>query len=468
MDPLFGAALAVLAAVSFFLAPRAVDANGFFKGRAADGRLPGLLTLTFSQVTTWIFARSLLTAAILGYYYGIAGGLAYTAYYLSFLTGGAIIRSIRFRHGFDSVQGFLRDRFGKGGVACYNVVIGVRLLSEVFANLLVIGIIFGDAGSTAYAAAIVMLALATLAYSMMGGLSASLRTDVFQMSVFLVVFAVVLVMLFGADMWSWSAALTSSPDLEGPGWILLAVAGLQVWSYPLHDPVMMDRGFIAERGPTLRSFRHAAWISMICILGFSLLGVFAGLNALDGETLQISLARLLGDTTMIFINLALIISAASTLDSTLSSAAKLTISDMAVAALSVRNGRLAMALFMVGGLLFLFGGTKDLYSAVAVSGTASMYLAPVIFFSIWGGARNIPTWSNYVSFATALGGAVLYYVEAGGMVSILTPLTGLEHKYAKLLLISVAVLVVGNGAFLLGAVTRKPNREKGNAREEVC
>ncbi|MBC8240448.1 MAG: sodium:proline symporter [Alphaproteobacteria bacterium] len=357
MDPLFIGALIALAVVSFLLAWRPVDANGFFKGWSADGRMPGVLMLTFSQVTTWIFARSLLTAAILGYYYGIAGGLAYTAYYLSFLTGGAIIRSIRFTHGFDSVQDFLRARFGAGGVACYNVVLGVRLLSEVFANLLVIGIIFGAAGSAAYATAIVVLAMVTLGYSMLGGLSASLRTDVFQMSAFLLVFTVVLVMLFGAEAWSWSAALSSSPDISKPGWVLLAVAGLQVWSYPLHDPVMMDRGFIAGRRTTMRSFGHAAWISMICILGFSLLGVFAGLNALDGETMQIALARLLGETTMIFVNLALIVSAVSTLDSTLSSASKLTIADMQIAAPTVNNGRIAMALFMLGGLAFLFGGT---------------------------------------------------------------------------------------------------------------
>ena len=50
---------------------------------------------------------------------------------------------------------------------------------------------------------------------------------------------------------------------------------------------------------------------------------------------------------------------------------------------TVGNGRIAMAAFMLGGLIFVFLGSKDLFSAVAVSGTASMFLAPVIFFSIW-------------------------------------------------------------------------------------
>jgi len=34
---------------------------------------PGSWTLTFSQVTTWIFARSLLNAGLLRYFFGIAG-----------------------------------------------------------------------------------------------------------------------------------------------------------------------------------------------------------------------------------------------------------------------------------------------------------------------------------------------------------------------------------------------------------
>jgi len=455
MDPVFIGALVAVAVASFALSPRTVDIDGFFRGWSAAGRPPGLLALTFSQVTTWIFARSLLTAAILGFHYGIAGGLAYAAYYFSFLTGAEIIRAIRFRHGHDSVQDFLHVRFGGAGVWCYNVVVGVRLLSEVFANLLVVGIIFGQAGSTLYIAAIVVVALVTLGYSMLGGLRASIRTDVVQMGAFLAVFAVVLAILFGAESWSLPAVLRSSPPALDNGWNLLLVAGLQIWSYPLHDPVMMDRGFVADRRTTLASFRHAAWISMVCILGFSLLGVFAGLNAGPGEAMQAALTRLLGPTAMTFVSLALIISAASTLDSTLSSASKLAVADMRLAPRTVANGRIAMAAFTVGGLAFLFGGSQDLYAAVAVSGTASMYLAPVIFFAIWGGVERIPRPAYYLSFATALAAAALYWLEAGGTVNVVGALTGIEHKYTKLLLLSGTVMVLGNAYFALGMLARR-------------
>ena len=149
-------AVAAVAIISVFLSPKANSNNAFFKGHSPGGKPPGLLILTFSQVTTWIFARSLLNAAILGFYYGIWGTLAYATYYLSFLTGAKIIDSVRFEHGFNSIQAFLTDRFGSWGTRCYNFVIGVRLISEVFANILVIGILFGVVGSTSYTAAVAL------------------------------------------------------------------------------------------------------------------------------------------------------------------------------------------------------------------------------------------------------------------------------------------------------------------------
>ena len=58
------AAIAAVAVASFLVAPKVKTADGFFRGFTDDGRTPGLWTLTLSQVTTWIFARSLMNAAI--------------------------------------------------------------------------------------------------------------------------------------------------------------------------------------------------------------------------------------------------------------------------------------------------------------------------------------------------------------------------------------------------------------------
>ena len=71
------------------------DIKGFYSGLMEGNKEPSLVAMVFSLVTTWIFSRSLLTAAILAYYYGLPGALAYTAYYFSFLTGGYFIVNLR-------------------------------------------------------------------------------------------------------------------------------------------------------------------------------------------------------------------------------------------------------------------------------------------------------------------------------------------------------------------------------------
>jgi len=451
--PLLIGLLVAVGIVSVAATPRVRTVDGFFKGWSDGGAAPGVLTLTFSQVTTWIFARSLLNAGILGYFYGIAGVLAYTAYYASFLTGWLIVDRLRFTHGADNVQGFLAERFGRLGSGSFNLLVSLRLISEVFANLLVVGIAFGMAGSTAYNTAIFAVAAVTLTYSMSGGLRASLRTDVVQMSVLLVLLAALFALMAAHPLFDVGRIAASSPDPTGPGWVLLLVAALQVWSYPLHDPVMMDRGFIADRDVTRRSFLHAAWISALCIFAFGLLGVFAGLHRQDGEELLATLARLLGEPAAVMLALALVISAASTLDSTFSSAAKLAVRDMGLASASAASGRVAMAMFCLLGLLLVFFGSDDLFAAVAVSGTASLFLAPVIVFCIWGN-REVARWPLAVAVIAAFAGAALYFLENAGYVTFVTPLTGLEHKYSRLLAITAAVLAIGLGAFAAGARPR--------------
>jgi len=151
----------------------------------------------------------------------------------------------------------------------------------------------------------------------------------------------------------------------------------------------------------------------------------------------------------------------STLDSTLSSSAKLMVVDMKLISTNLFNGRIAMTIFMLLGLLLVFIGNKDLFSAVAVSGTASMYLVPVIFFSLWGGRNDIPTWSYVASFLLAVSAAALYFLES----SAHTALLGDTHKYTKLLWLSVSVLIGGCLFFWVGG---KFNTQQNKLAEETA
>ena len=433
--------------------------EGFYKGFSKAGAAPKLWTLVLSQVTTWIFARSLMTAAILGFYYGIAGAFAYAAYYLSFITGGAIIQHLRFKHGYDNVQSFLTAQYGSAGSWMYNFVIILRLLSEVFANLIVVGEIFGLKGSQEYFLAMLAIGIVTVTYSSMGGLRASLRTDVLQSVIVLALVVFLFFAMLSHDLFNFSAIVNSTTDIASPGWVLLLVAALQLWSYPLHDPVMMDRGFLADKETTRKSFLHAAWISIVCILMFALLGVFAGLNKADGQGMIEVLTNLFGEPIMIVFSIALVVSALSTLDSTFSSASKLVVKDMELLPETVNSGRIVMVAFLILGGAFLVWNNKDLYAAVAVSGTLSMFLLPVIVFSIWGN-RQIVLWPLVITFGVTVFGAVTYVTETSAYKNLhwMTDVFGYEHKYSKLLIICIAIAVVGFVTFALGSKGRIQNQ----------
>jgi len=444
------AGFGVIVLASILVAPRQASVDGFFGGMGAAGRAPGLWVLVLSQVTTWIFARSLMNAAILGFFYGIWGVLAYAAYYGSFLTGGLIVDRLR-EGGAGSVQDWLVARFGRTGVTAYNVVIALRLLSEVFANLLVVGLIFGAVlpdMASAQPVAIVIVAVLGLAYSAWGGLSASLRTDVVQMVIFLVVFMAALLALVTMPDFDLGAVLTA-PGTSGAwnGQILLLVAVLQVVSYPAHDPVMMDRGFIADRATTRASFVHAFWISTLCIIGFGLFGIQAALVGGDYE------GQLLGTWAAMFpawvfaaLMLSLLVSALSTLDSALASAARLVVEELRLAPRSLSGGRAAMLVFMGLGAALTLWGNQTLFDAVAVSGTASMFLAPILVVGLIMG-RRVALWAYLVAFAAAILGAVAYFARDGLFAALLPA----GHKYEQLLAICVVVLVVGFTAVFAGA-----------------
>ena len=286
---------------------------------------------------------------------------------------------------------------------------------------------------------------------MLGGLHASLKTDVLQMCIFLFVLFLLMLSVIHSGQFSLADLHFIEFNIGEPGPILLLVALLQIWSYPMHDPVMMDRGFLADRKTTRDSFLHAAWISIVCIIIFGGLGVLAGAHASDSETMNQVLTRTLGEWPMILFSTTLIISAMSTLDSTLSSSSKLIAVDMKLTCQSIRNGRLIMLAFMLMGFLLVLSGNQDLYSAVAVSGTASLFLAPVVFFSILLNRKNIPTWSYLLSFTVAILGAVLYFLES----SAYTDLLGATHKYTKLLQISAIVLLAGCILFWLGGYSQR-------------
>lgn len=371
-------ALVILSSIILIaISPLAKSTSDFFKGSRKE-KQPGFWLLTSSLVISWLFAKSITNAANLGLSFGMVGGVAYAAYYLSFIVGGIIIYQLRKNGGFKSIHEFLESRFGKGALLVFSVLIAFRLFNEIWSNTIVIGTYFGEQGTGQYYMSILVFTGLTLIYSLKGGMSSSILTDVIQ----LVFFGILLVVILGIILPKTDGGITTY--VQSGNWTLAAggnlllVAIIQSFSYPFHDPVMTDRGFISDIATTRKSFIWAGIIGAICIILFSWVGIYGKMQGVQGQA-PVEVAKLLGIPMMLLVNFIMITSAASTLDSTFSSFSKLAILDLKLLPESVKLGRITMAVLTLIGTIPVFLNPSIL-SATTISGTMVIGLAPIFIF----------------------------------------------------------------------------------------
>jgi Na+/proline symporter len=366
--------------VLFLLSPLAKDTNQFFKA-VQKKKAPNTFMLMGSLIISWIFAKSITNAANLGLEFGIVGGVAYAGYYLSFAVAGLVIYRMRLHGKYTSIHHFLSSKFGKSAVTVFSILIAIRLFNEVWSNTMVIGSYFGPAGTTSYFWSILVFTALTLAYVLKGGMSSSIFTDVIQMGLFSILLAVILFTIFGnttsttvtevanSGIWSFETGLN-----------LLFAALLQSFSYPFHDPVLTDRGFISSPKVTLKSFLWASILGAICIILFSVIGVYAQSQGMEGQA-AVEVGKAFGVILLLVINFIMITSAASTLDSTFSSFSKLVAIDLKFGK-SLKFGRWSMVTIAILGTIPVFLNAEIL-SATTISGTMVIGLTPVFLF--WRG-----------------------------------------------------------------------------------
>ena len=285
-------------------------------------------------------------------------------------------------HGkYTSIHHFLSSKFGKSAVTIFSILIAIRLFNEVWSNTMVIGSYFGPAGTSSYYWSILVFTGLTLAYVLKGGMSSSIFTDVIQMGLFSILLAVILFTIFGnttsttvtevanSGIWSFETGLN-----------LLFAALLQSFSYPFHDPVLTDRGFISSPKITLKSFLWASILGAICIILFSSIGVYAQSQGMQGQA-AVEVGKAFGVIILLVINFIMITSAASTLDSTFSSFSKLVAIDLKLGT-SLKFGRWSMVIIAILGTIPVFLNAEIL-SATTISGTMVIGLTPVFLF--WRG-----------------------------------------------------------------------------------
>ncbi len=477
LSALLWVVLAVYGTVMFLISPTARRFGEFYAGRRADGAEVGAGLLTGSVVISWIFAKSITNAANLGERFGLVGAVAYAGWYLSIPVAGYVIYRIRRRSGVGSLSELVTLKYGRAATLAFLLVVLVRLTNEVWSNTAVVGTYFGPAGTLPYFAAAMAFALATLAYTLRGGLRSSILTDGIQFALGLVLLVFVLGLIVPADG-ARRLAASGTWDLAG-GVDLLLVALLQSFSYPFHDPVLTDRAFITRPGVMLRSYLAAGVIAGAFIVLFGLVGVHArnaGLEAAQDVPFQV--ARSFGLVALVVTTVLMMVSAGSTLDSTLSSFSKAVVQDLGgergtgpAAGLSarltrgleragsLRVGRWVMVAAVAVGSIPLFTGAAIL-KATTVSGTMVLGLAPVFLLFAWPRPRAL-------AFHLALWpGVALGALYAAGRVPAAWSLGGGPH--ADLLGVNAWGTLIVFGGFLVGAALdtalRRPHRAPDRGR----
>jgi len=431
--------------VMYVVSPQARTVSSFFAGTDNSGRPANAWALTCSIFISWIFAKSVTNAANLGAAYGVVGGLAYATYWLSIPVAGLVIYWLRTRHGAVGLVPFLISKYGRLAALGFTAAILIRLYNEVWSNTAVVGAYYGKPGEWTFIAAALLFTAVTLFYSLKGGLRSSIFTDVIQAVLFVAVMGVVVFVILPEH--GIPRLLATGTWRLDAGVDLIFVALIQVLSYPFHDPVLTDRGFITEEKKMLRAMIIAGALGFVCIVAFSLVGVHARIDGLpSGDNMPGAVALTFGALPYLLMTIVMVMAAGSTLDSTFSSLAKSVGQELPLLAgrapgpRAVIIGMWAMLGIAVFGNLPMLAGT-DILKATTLSGTMVMGLAPVFLLSPL--VRHSP-WSFHLAFWP---GVVLGVLLASGLIPQAWAIgTG---KYALLLGTNAYGLAICVAGFLI-------------------
>lgn len=349
-------------------------------------RTLGWRPAAFSIAATWIWAPALFVAAQQGYQHGWVGVFWFTvpnvACLVVFAAFAARMRK-RYPAGF-TLSGLMRDRYSRRTQGIYLLALAGLAVCSFAVQLLAGGLVVSTLTGLDFTFVTVALAATALAYSIRGGLGASVVTDYLQMALIATVGLVLapwVVVRAGLD--TTLAGLSGHTGdylslTSGPGAAVFWSFGLSttigLMSGPFGDQSFWQRAWAVRDREVKRAFIAGAGIFALVPLTMSLLGFAAAGAGLSISNPQLTnLAAVLewlpGWTVVPFV-VFLLSGLTSTLDSNLAAVSSMAGHDLTRApGRVVRNARLGMlvlalaatALANLPGLavvqLFIFYGT---------------------------------------------------------------------------------------------------------------
>lgn len=285
----------------------------------------------------------------------------------------------------------------------------------MWSNSLVVGTFYSDnPHDQDWWLAVVLSVSIPMIYVSLGGLRSSLVSDAIQ-AILALVLLVVVIGIIVPKARSNLATWNPKPGREVfslEGGIDLVLVGLMqgLLSYPFFDPVLTDRTFLASPKTMLKSFVVGGTLAAGFIVMFSFIGIYGNMEAAYlkytetdvgvggvsiaglSKGLPSHVSRYISRTCFTLVNIVMLTSSISTLDSTFSSVSKLVGPELMGFLRTTRPGttndatprdivagRFAIVALAVAGVLPLISNL-DALSATTISGTVAMGLGPPMIF----------------------------------------------------------------------------------------
>jgi len=329
----------------------------------------------------------------------------------------------------------------------FTVLYLVSAVYAITANLTGVGIVANYlAPDLNYITVLTVMSLVVLAYTIWGGLKASIRTDMVQMVLLLLVAivgtSVVVSNVGGLNtvFSNWNSAkpagLFDPSVLWIPGILLLAL---------LSGSAMADNGLyqriyaLNDQNKVLRTFVLGGLIMIVTMGGLGLMaGAIYSTDIVPGKPHlagTMVLEQMGGIVLLTLFVVALLCASASTIDSALNSAGSITANDLIKSKDPVRTGKIVIAAVMFGS--FILASLKiDLWILLTTFGLLRLtIIAPTLYSAISKSVTKTDGWFILAGIATDI---VFLTLSKSKVIT----LTGIQEAYLGAL-IPLAFIVAG-------------------------
>jgi SSS family transporter len=296
-----------------------------------------------SLVVVWVWSSSLMGAAEGSYNFGVAGFYMYGTSVLisALLLGWPIFKRVRkIAPNISTMPEFMKARIGKQTHIVFTLVGILQSFFWAVLQMTAMGLVMNVLFGIPHAVSVMLGAIIVITYVAIGGLRASIGTDVVQFVMLLVLLAVIIPVCLwaaGGPHAVYQGLMHSSVDTATKlwtkesitGWLLVSI--LSFINYAIVDQSVWQRIYASKKGSESKLVLGTtlAWLPIPAVAGLmGMIGLAHGLKVNASEILPATVGNLLGTWGAYAMAIIMIATILSTTDSCLNALSTLIVKDI--------------------------------------------------------------------------------------------------------------------------------------------